>query len=209
MTKSFKKITIITAIAVVVIALLPVILTVQAVSMSLWCLGLAQSTNRTVKHPNGAKTIEVEGRASRLVGYALKLGGMGLLDLSISPALALPAKGLVVIRTEMCAKYAHLTQCFIGSHELGHLLDPAAKKIFAGADIRNEFTADAHAVKALLLTPLQVKEIFDDLYEVTAANVSAKTRRQLKETLMTRRDRAIQVAEEYLPAVATLTATER
>ena len=206
---TFKKIAFVTIAIVTVVVLLPLILVVQAISMALWYLGLAQSSNKTVKHANGAKTVEVEGVASRLIGYALKLGGMGLLDLSISPALALPTKGLVVIRTEMCAKYAHLTQCFIGSHELGHLLDPAAKKIFAGADIRNEFTADAHAVKALLLTPLQVKEIFDDLYEVTAANVSAKTRRQLKETLMTRRDRAIQVAEEYLPAVATLTATER
>lgn len=206
---TFKKIAFVTIAIVTAVVLLPLILIVQAISMALWYLGLAQSSNKTVKHANGAKTVEVEGVASRLIGYALKLGGMGLLDLSISPALALPTKGLVVIRTEMCAKYAHLTQCFIGSHELGHLLDPAAKKIFAGADIRNEFTADAHAVKALLLTPLQVKEIFDDLYEVTAANVSAKTRRQLKETLMTRRDRAIQVAEEYLPAVATLTATER
>ena len=206
---TFKKIAFVTIAIVTAVVLLPLILVVQAISMALWYLGLAQSSNKTVKHANGAKTVEVEGVASRLIGYALKLGGMGLLDLSISPALALPTKGLVVIRTEMCAKYAHLTQCFIGSHELGHLLDPAAKKIFAGADIRNEFTADAHAVKALLLTPLQVKEIFDDLYEVTAANVSAKTRRQLKETLMTRRDRAIQVAEEYLPAVATLTATER
>ncbi len=206
---TFKKIAFVTIAIVTAVVLLPLILIVQAISMALWYLGLAQSSNKTVRHANGAKTVEVEGVASRLIGYALKLGGMGLLDLSISPALALPTKGLVVIRTEMCAKYAHLTQCFIGSHELGHLLDPAAKKIFAGADIRNEFTADAHAVKALLLTPLQVKEIFDDLYEVTAANVSAKTRRQLKETLMTRRDRAIQVAEEYLPAVATLTATER
>ncbi len=206
---TFKKIAFVTIAIVTAVVLLPLILIVQAISMALWYLGLAQSSNKTVRHANGAKTVEVEGVASRLIGYALKLGGMGLLDLSISPALALPTKGLVVIRTEMCAKYAHLTQCFIGSHELGHLLDPAAKKIFAGADIRNEFTADAHAVKALLLTHLQVKEIFDDLYEVTAANVSAKTRRQLKETLMTRRDRAIQVAEEYLPAVATPTATER
>lgn len=209
MTKSFKKTAIIAIIAIAAIILLPVILVIQALSMALWHLGLAQSSNRVIKHQNGAKTIEVEGRASRLVGYGLKLGGMGLLDLSISPALALPTKGLVVVRTEMCARYAHLTQCFIGSHELGHLLDPAAKKMFAGADIRNEFTADAYAVKALLLTPIQVKEIFDNLYEVTSADVSAKTRQQLKETLMTRRDRAIQVSEQYMPATATLTATRR
>ena len=206
---TLKNITFITIGATVAIVMLPVILMIQAVSMALWYLGLAQSGNRTVKHANGAKTIEVEGRASRLIGYALKLGGMGLMDLSISPALAMPTKGLVVIRTEMCARYSHLTQCFIGSHELGHLLDPAAKKMFAGANINNEFTADAHAVKTLLLTANQVREIFDDLYTVTAADVPEKQRQQLKESLELRCKRAVEVAESYMPAMATLTATER
>ncbi len=205
---TFVTIAIVTAVVTATV-LLPLILVAQLVSIGLWYLGLAQSTNITTKYPNGGKAVEVTGRASRLVGYALKVGGMGLFDLSISPALALHTKGLIVIRTEMCERYEYLTQQFIGAHEMGHLVDPLAKKFMAGLNIEGEFRADAHAVKALLLTSVQVKEIFDDLYEVTAANVPAKTRRQLKETLMTRRDRAIQVAEEYLPAVATLTATER
>jgi hypothetical protein len=195
---TFKKIAIIVAIVIATVTMLPVIIPVQLISFALWYLGTNQSTNRVTKHANGAKVIEVSGRASRLVGYALKVGGMGLMDLSISPAIALPTKGLVVVRTEMCERYAHLTQIFIGSHELGHLLDPAAKKPFAGANINNEFTADAHAVKTLLLTAVQVKEIFDDLYFTTKATTPAKHHQQLFSTLMTRRDRAIKVAEELL-----------
>ena len=206
---TLKNITFITIGATIAILLLPVILVIQAISLALWYMGTNQSTNRVTKHANGAKVIEVSGRASRLVGYALKVGGMGLMDLSISPAIALPTKGLVVVRTEMCERYTHLTQCFIGSHELGHLLDPAAKKPFAGANINNEFTADAHAVKTLLLTSAQVKEIFDDLYTVTAAGVPEKQRQQLKESLELRCKRAVEVAESYMPAMATLTATER
>ncbi len=123
---------------------------------------------------------------------------MGLFDLSISPALALPSKGLIVIRAEMCEKYEYLTQQFIGAHEMGHLVDPLAKKFMAGLNIEGEFRADAHAVKALLLTSVQVKEIFDDLYFTTKTTTPAKHHQQLFNTLMTRRDRAIKVAEELL-----------
>lgn len=206
---TLKKITFITIAVVTATVLLPVILVAQLVSIGLWCLGLAQSTNITTKYPNGGKAVEVSGKASRLVGYALKVGGMGLFDLSVSPALALPTKGLIVIRTEMCERYEYLTQQFIGAHEMGHLVDPLAKKFMAGLNIEGEFRADAHAVKALMLTSVQVKEIFDDLYFTTKATTAAKHHQQLFNTLMTRRDRAIEVAESYMPAIATLTATER
>ena len=206
---TLKKIATIVIATLTAILLLPVILVAQLVSIGLWYLGLAQSTNITTKYSNGGKAVEVSGRASRLVGYALKIGGMGLMDLSISPVVALPTKGLIVIRTELCERYEYLTQQFIGAHEMGHLVDPLAKKFMAGLNIEGEFRADAHAVKALLLSPVQVKEIFDDLYFTTKATTSAKHHQQLFNTLMTRRHRAIEVAESYMPAIATLTATER
>lgn len=206
---TFKKIAIIVIATLTAILLLPVILVAQLISIGLWYLGLAQSANITTKYPNGGKAVEVSGRASCLVGYSLKVSGMGLFDLSISPALALPSEGLIVFRTEMCEKYEYLTQKFIGAHEMGHLVDPLAKKFMAGLSIEGEFRADAHAVKALLLTSVQVKEIFDDLYFTTKTTTSAKHHQQLFNTLMTRRDRAIEVAESYMPAIATLTAKER
>ena len=206
---TLKNITFIVIATLTAILLLPVILVAQLISIGLWYLGLAQSTNVTTKYTNGGKVVEVSGRASRLVGYALKIGGMGLFDLSISPALALPTKGLIVIRTEMCERYEYLTQQFIGAHEMGHLVDPLAKKFMAGLNIEGEFRADAHAVKALLLTANQVREIFDDLYTVTAADVPEKQRQQLKESLELRCKRAVEVAESYMPAMATLTTTER
>lgn len=197
---TFKKIAIIVIATLTAILLLPVILVVQLISIGLWYLGLAQSANTTTKYPNGGKAVEVSGRASRLIGYALKVGGMGLFDLSVSPALALPAKGLIVFRSEMCAKYAYLTQQFIGAHEMGHLVDPLAKKMFSGMKIDGEFRADAHAVKALSLSVDQVNEIFTDLFNVTKEGMTSKERQQLFNTLMTRRARAAEVAEAIAAA---------
>ena len=47
---TIKKIAIIAVAATVAIVMLPVILMIQAVSMALWYLGLAQSTNITTKY---------------------------------------------------------------------------------------------------------------------------------------------------------------
>ena len=195
---TFKKFAKVLAVAVAAVICLPVIVLAQILSVVCWWLGTNHSTNKVTIQPNGVKTIEVSGVASRLVAHAFKIGGMGFIDMSMSPAIAIPTKGYIVFRTDVCMKYAHMTQCFVGSHELGHLLDPAAKKPFGGLNINNEFTADAHAVKALLLTPVQVKEIFDDLYSVSTVNMPTKARQQIKDTLMLRRDRAIKVAEELL-----------